>query len=157
MRTFRCTTEFEIPAGFQMHHVLPVAVFAGAAFGDAFARLRADGFDLRYFNTNGLPLPATEEAANDSGRPLHRGPHRRYNAMVFERVAAIVREMDSLQYSLSARMEAVQRLLILIAALRRCLSGDRNWISLNSRDPMHNQAAFQNLDSAIDILWSATK
>ena len=137
--------------------MLPVAVFSGDAFGKAFGMLRGDGFDPRYFNINGLLLPATEQTALDTGRPLHRGPHRRYNAVVFERVSSILCEMDRRHWSHAARADAVQRLDLLISALRRCLCGDRDWIFLNSRDPMHSNAAFHDLDGAIDLLWLATK
>lgn len=157
MRTFRRSADFKLPAGFQAHHVLPVAVFSGANFGSAFACLHADGFDPRSFRINGLLLPGTENAALRTGRPLHRGPHRRYNAMVSERVSSILREMDGCQRSPAARVDAVQRLTVLIDALKRCLSGGHSWICLNSRDPLHSNAAFGHLDEAIDILWCATK
>lgn len=157
MRVFRGASDVRAQPGFQAHHVLPVAVFSGATFGNAFGMLRVDGFDPRYFNINGLLLPATEQAALDTGRPLHRGPHRRYNAVVFERVSSIICEMDRRHRSDAARADAVQRLDLLISALRRCLSGDRDWIFLNSRDPMHSNAAFHDLDGAIDLLWLVTK
>ena len=157
MRAFRSKADFKLQAGFQAHHVLPVAVFSGCAFGQAFALLRADGFDPRSFKINGLLLPGTEDGARRSGRPLHRGPHRRYNGIVSDRVSVIICEMNRCQQSHAARIDAIQRLGILIAALRQCLSGNHSWIYLNSRDPLHSKAAFGDLDGAVDILWLATK
>ena len=45
------------------------------------------GFDD--FRANGLLLPATDDATLRTGMPLHRGPHRRYNELVIERVGRI--------------------------------------------------------------------
>lgn len=45
------------------------------------------GFDD--FRANGLLLPTTEAATLRTGMPLHRGPHRRYNELVIERVGRI--------------------------------------------------------------------
>jgi len=89
--------------------------------------------------------------------PLHRGPHRRYNELVAHRVAAILGEMDAGNRRFHARCDAVERLKLLTAALRNTLHRRHPPISLNQRDPFACNVDFSGLDSACDLLWSATK
>jgi hypothetical protein len=95
---------------FQLHHVLPVGVFGHDNFSNGFQRLRADGFDPRFYSVNGLFLPATESAALRWKMPMHRGPHRRYNELVAVRVAAILLDLERRCFSVLARREAIERL-----------------------------------------------
>lgn len=157
MRTFTRLSGARAIAGFQSHHLIPVAVFASRSFANAFDLVRLNGFDVRYFPRNGLFLPATEAVAIQSGLPLHRGPHRRYNDLVAHRIAAIFRDFPQIGYRQSARYDAVERIHLLAGALRASLYGSPPRISLNHRDPFNTAVNFTDLDSACDALWLATK
>lgn len=157
MRTFRRRRAHNVPSQHQSHHLIPVGVFSCPAFGHSFERLRGDGFDVSNFVHNGIFLPSTEAAALRARMPLHRGPHRRYNDLVAYRVAAILREMDVGHRRFHARCDAVERLKLLTAALRNTLHRRHPPMSLNQRDPFASNVDFLALDSACDLLWSATK
>ncbi len=113
------------------------------------------GFDD--FRRNGLLLPSTESASLRSGMPLHRGPHRRYNEVVIARVGRIearwslVRRRDDE----TAMSEALMRLRLLQAALRRELLSQRRRIVLNRREPVGTGFDFTELDAMAEALWAA--
>lgn len=157
MRVFRGMSGVSARSEFQLHHVLPVGVFSHGNFSNGFQRLRADGFDPRFYSVNGLFLPATESAALHWKMPMHRGPHRRYNELVAIRVAAILLDLERRYYSLLARCEAIERLNLLISTLRRILTGGQTFIMLSRRDPINSQAYFRDIESACDSLWKVTK
>lgn len=157
MRSFKRVAGFSAPGEFQSHHLIPVGVFASKAFSPAFEAIRGDGFDGRYFTRNGVFLPATEAAALRSGLPLHRGQHRRYNELVAYRIAAIFRDSSPLACRQSARSDAVERINLLAAALRKVLSRSHPHMSLNQRDPFNNSVNFDHIDSACEAIWIATK
>lgn len=115
------------------------------------------GFDD--FRANGLLLPATDRATKRTGLPLHRGPHRRYNEMVFERVGAIERSWSSQRARdpQDAGVQACFRLRLLQSALRRRLLSERNRILLNRNDPLGTGFDFTDLDAMAESLWAATK
>jgi len=52
------------------------------------------GFDFDDFEKNGVLLPATEQVAFETGQPLHRGPHPRYNQLVIDRLFLIIKLCD---------------------------------------------------------------
>jgi A nuclease family of the HNH/ENDO VII superfamily with conserved AHH len=157
MREFRGMTGVGVRPEFQLHHLLPVGVFGHRNFSTSFQLLRADGFDPRFYSVNGLFLPATESAAMLWKMPMHRGPHRQYNELVAARVDTILLEMQRRCYIMSARYEAVERLNLLIATLRRILTGGRTFLRLSSRDPLHSHAHFCDIDAACERLWLVTK
>ena len=70
----------------QRHHLLPRQIMGSAPLRRMVERLdrRRLGFDD--FRLNGMLLPAHEETALATSLPLHRGPHRHYNAVVMERL-----------------------------------------------------------------------
>jgi len=115
------------------------------------------GFDD--FRRNGMLLPATEDAASGVRLPLHRGPHRSYNAMVAERMGQIeagwsARRTHSPQ---SAHAEAAMRLRLLQSALRRrLLQPGQRPIMLNRNDPLGKGVDFSELDAMVDMLWAET-
>lgn len=110
------------------------------------------------FRRNGLLLPANDSAAVKIGLPLHRGPHRDYNAMVIERFGQIEAGWSARRVRApeAALMEAWERLELLQRALRRRLLAQRQRLRLNSRDPWNSQADFSRLDAMADLLWPAT-
>lgn len=120
-------------------------------------RRRATGFDD--FRRNGLLLPCQEGAAIRTGLPLHRGPHKRYNSVVAERVAGI--ELDWLQRKpvspRSAECDALSRIDLLQRALRRrLLSQSRRRFLLNRKDPIGSGQDFSELDAMAEALWCDT-
>lgn len=116
-----------------------------------------NGFDD--FRTNGLLLPAIDTTAIRLGLPLHRGPHRDYNALVFERVGQIEASWSAarLRTPEAALVEAFGRLELLQRALRRrLLDTRRKRLALNRNDPLGRGVDFAELDAMVDKLWSAT-
>lgn len=145
--------------GLQRHHLLPRQLLGRRCFGpmfDAIGRART-GFDD--FRVNGLLLPAKEKAAIRLALPLHRGPHRIYNAMVIERVGSIEACWSAyrLRSPQAANDVAVMRLRLVQRALRRrLLDPVRDRFALNARDPLCADLDFSELDAMADALWGGT-
>ena len=72
--------------GLQRHHLLPCQLLSRRCFGALLDAIGPERIGFDDFRCNGLLLPANDHAAVRLGLPLHRGPHRNYNAMVIERV-----------------------------------------------------------------------
>lgn len=112
------------------------------------------------FRRNGVLLPASELAATRTGLPLHRGPHRRYNALVAERLGQIEAgwAMRQTHSPLCAQDEAAMRLRLLQSALRRrLLRPGLRPILLNRNDPLGKGVDFSELDAMVDALWAGTE
>lgn len=122
---------------------------------DAVGRVRI-GFDD--FRCNGMLLPAREEAALRMALPLHRGPHRDYNAMVIERVGHIESCWAKRHGGQpeSACEDALMRLGLLQMALRRRLLDEARPFLLSRKDPAAREVDFSHLDALAEELWRAT-
>lgn len=145
-------------AGYQRHHLLPIALLRRPQMASLFDQLEAEGFVLHSFPQNGLLLPATEAEALLSGHALHRGPHPDYSDVVAARVertrACFVRQAP---HDLPrARRQAIARLRLLQQTARRALT-DRHGCGfwLNRRDPMRLFADRPYLDETIARLYGA--
>lgn len=144
--------------GLQRHHLLPRQLLSERCFGALFDQIGHQPVGFEDFRANGLLLPATEQATRRTGMPLHRGPHRRYNEVVIERVGRIeerwvrAHEHDPE----AARTEALMRLRLLQAALRRRLLSERRRMILNRKDPLGTGFDFTELDAMAEALWSST-
>lgn len=139
-------------AGFQRHHLIPLALTRRAQFAALFAGLEDDGLRLGRFAQNGLHLPSCEAAAAALGHALHRGPHPAYTDVVAARLDAIRASAPLARPA--ERWATVSRISTLQAALRRALTdrhGQSFWLS--RRDPMRLFADRAYLDSAIDALF----
>ena len=146
-------------SGFQRHHLLPCQLLSQRCFGPLFEAvgLRRVGFDD--FRSNGLLLPASDSAAVRIGLPLHRGPHRDYNAMVIERVGQVEESWARLRLRAPeiAVDEAAQRLKLIQRALRRrLLDPVRKRFALNRHDPVSAGTGYSELDAMADALWPET-
>lgn len=111
------------------------------------------------FRVNGLLLPCDECAALRLGLPLHRGPHRRYSALVVERVGQIEAAWSRMRLdnAENAALQAHMRLALLQRALRRyLLQGKPRGIVLNRCDPLRAGVDFSDLDAMAEALWGAT-
>lgn len=143
-------------AGFQRHHLIPVALLQRTQMAAMFDQLQAEGFALRHFDRNGLMLPACEPAALRSGHALHRGPHQGYSDVVAARVERIRGHFafHAPADLRAARRTAVMRLRLLQDATRRALT-DRHGAGfwLNRRDPMRLFVDRPYLDDAIERLF----
>lgn len=144
----------------QRHHLLPRQLLTRPSLRIMLESMdrRRIGFDD--FRINGMLLPAGEESALLTSLPLHRGPHRRYNDMVMERVGQIEQHWCGQRGASahSAREDAMMRLALLQAALRRRLldtMGRR--LLLNRRDPRGGPVDFSDLDAMAEALWGATE
>ncbi|MGZ3199631.1 MAG: AHH domain-containing protein [Croceibacterium sp.] len=145
--------------GMQRHHLLPRQLLSARCFGPLFERLGRDSVGFDDFRRNGLLLPSTDRAVARIGLPLHRGPHRHYNAMVFERVGQIEgrwaeRRLDAPGDALE---EALFRLGLLQQALRRRLMVERRRLLLNRADPLGEGRDFAELDAMAELLWRETE
>ena len=146
--------------GLQRHHLLPLQLLSRDCFTpmiDSLGRQRI-GFDD--FRSNGLLLPALEEASIKMALPLHRGPHREYNAMVIERVGQVEKSWSVNRFKSPemAGEEALMRLALLQRALsRRLLDTRLKRFTLNRKDPFGRPVDFSDLDAMADALWGATE
>lgn len=148
----------EYDPALQRHHLLPRQLLSRRCFGRFFDAVGVKQVGFDDFRTNGLMLPATEDRAWQFGMPLHRGPHRDYNAMVIERVGCIEARWAAVaaREPGAALEEALMRLALLQGALRRHLLAERRRILPNRNDPLGTGFDFTELDAMAETLWSAT-
>lgn len=145
--------------GLQRHHLLPRQLLGERCFGALFESVGRARIGFDDFRSNGLLLPANDAAALRFGLPLHRGPHRDYNALVIARVGQVeatwsARRAKSPELALQ---DALMRLTLLQRALRRRLLDPlRRRLSLNRHDPLGHAADFAELDAMAEALWGAT-
>lgn len=143
----------------QRHHLLPRQLLACPPFSKIFDAVGRERIGFDDFRHNGLLLPALEQAALVLGLPLHRGPHRRYNELVIERVGQIEAAWSRAgqQGSDAAAIEVLQQMRLLQASLRRnLLKREGRKLILNSRDPLGTGVNFAELDAMADGLWRQT-
>ncbi len=144
--------------GFQRHHLLPRQLLGRKCFGSMFETIGRHTVGFDDFRTNGVLLPATADATLRTGMPMHRGPHRRYNELVIERVGRIERSWAKNTRSDTERAldEALMRLGLLQDALRTRLLSERRRMILNRKDPIGTGFDFTELDAMAEKLWEAT-
>ena len=143
----------------QRHHLLPNQLLSKRCFGPLFETIGRDRLGFDDFRANGLLLPASDEAALRVRLPMHRGPHRDYNAMVAERVGQI--EGDWSQQRRRAPEVALDQALMRFGLLqralrRRLLAPQRSRMRLNRSDPIGAGLDFAELDAMADALWAGT-
>ncbi len=143
---------------YQRHHLIPLQV---ASIADIVTPLNAwmsGGFDFDDFDKNGILLPSSEQMAWETGRPLHRGSHPRYNELVIDRLLLIIRLSDKIANGNQRQAFFRFRIDLLQITLRRALIGSgMARLRLNKRDPGPSSAAFRDLDACIDILSMHTQ
>lgn len=147
-------------AGLQRHHLLPRQLLSHRCFGKLFDAIGRDRTGFDDFRRNGLLLPASAAAALRIGLPMHRGPHRHYNALVIERVGQIEAGWSGRRFAAPqiALDQALMRLALLQRALRRRLIDPvRLRLSLNRHDPLGKSIDFTELDLMAEALWPATE
>lgn len=144
--------------GLQRHHLLPRQLLSQRCFAPMFEALRPARIGFDDFRINGMLLPASDTAALRMAMPLHRGPHRRYNCMVIERVGRIEANWTGarLRRGLeSASDQALMQLWLVQRALRRrLLRGGAKHFTLNRADPIGRMQDFSELDAMADLLWA---
>ncbi|MGB3472236.1 MAG: AHH domain-containing protein [Erythrobacter sp.] len=144
--------------GLQRHHLLPRQLLSAPYFKTMFDEIGRVPFGFDDFRSNGLLLPATEEATLRTSMPMHRGPHRQYNELVIERVGCveatwvIARETDPE----AALIEALTRLRLPQQALRKRLLNEQRRMVLNRNDPLGTGFDFTELDAMAESLWVST-
>ena len=142
----------------QRHHLLPCQLLSLPCFRRMFDLLGLERIGFDDFRRNGLLLPARENAVRRLGMPLHRGPHRDYNAMVIEKVGRI-ESLWSTKRGTSddkAHAKALARLGSLQDRLRLRLLDQRHPLCLNRRDPLQADTDFSTLDALAEQLWQST-
>jgi hypothetical protein len=145
--------------GLQRHHLLPRQLLSRRCFGPLIGAIGRERIGFDDFRANGMLLPALDEASVRLGLPLHRGPHRAYNELVIERVGQVEGEWSRWRNQAPelALMQALMRLDLLQAALRRRLLDERRRIVLNRRDPLGQGFDFAALDAMAERLWGGTQ
>lgn len=148
----------EYDPGLQRHHLLPRQVVKMPSFRRMFSEIGRAAIGFDDFRFNGLLLPSNEEATLRLGMPLHRGPHRRYNEVVIERVGAIEERWSRMRVTgqPDAADVALYRLKLLQTALRRRLLSEQKRFVLNRKDPIGTGFDFTVLDAMAETLWQAT-
>lgn len=159
--SFRAVNRSGLPGyqpGLQRHHLLPRQLLAHRSFSPLIAALGPERIGFDDFRRNGLLLPANDHAAVRLGLPLHRGPHRSYNELVFERVGQIEGRWSAVRPRRpdEALAEALERLTLLQSALRRRLLAESRQLQLNRRDPQRGAGDFAALDAMAAQLWADT-
>jgi len=115
------------------------------------------GFEFDNFDKNGVLLPSDEQMALQTGRPLHRGPHPRYNQLVIERLLLIIRLSNQIDNQVQRKVFFRLRIAILQSVLRKALVGSVLPVfRLNRKDPGLSSSDFAQLDSCVDALYLAT-
>ncbi|GAA0488452.1 hypothetical protein GCM10009096_34240 [Parasphingorhabdus litoris] len=143
---------------YQRHHLIPLQAGSIDDVAVPLHREMEGGFDFDDFDKNGILLPSNERVALQTGRPLHRGPHPRYNELVIDRLLLIIKLSEQIE-SLFQRQSFFRfRVSLLQFTLRRALLG-RNMatLRLNKRDPGVTSEAFRDLDDCVDILCVQTQ
>lgn len=158
-RAVNCRDKPGYEAGLQRHHLLPRQILSNSCFHPMLAALGRERLNFDDFRSNGLLLPANDHAAVRIGLPLHRGPHRDYNALVIERFGQIESAWSAsrLRAPEVALHDALERLALLQRALRRRLLDQQRRLKLNRRDPLGFEADFAELDAMAAQLWPATE
>jgi hypothetical protein len=159
---FRSVNRKDAPGyqpGVQRHHLLPCQLLSKRCFAPLLDTIGRERIGFDDFRSNGLLLPASSESALRMRLPLHRGPHRDYNAMVTERVGQIEGDWARLRLIAPeiALDQALMRLGLLQRALRRrLLQPERAAMRLNRNDPLGTGLDFAELDAMAEALWAGT-
>jgi A nuclease family of the HNH/ENDO VII superfamily with conserved AHH len=132
--------------GFQRHHLIPVNLIRSRPFEHLFLSVTSVGFDARNFLSNGLSLPATEDVVEQTGLPLHRGPHPLYDQLVAECLGEI--SSQGIQGENKTPVSAYRRISELQGVLRRALQHDAS-LMLNRNDPRGSACPLFKLDHDI--------
>lgn len=133
--------------GFQRHHLIPVNLIRRPEFERLFLTLSSVGFDARNFSTNGVLLPATEMMVEQTGLPLHRGPHPQYDDLVAECLNEI--SCGIIRHTTVSPVSAYRWVAELQGLLRRALQHDAS-VMLNRNDPRGSICPLSKVD--YDIL-----
>ena len=145
--------------GWQKHHLLPRQLLTRRCLATMLAAVSPGGMWFDDFGTNGVLLPGTEAVAEQERLPLHRGPHKVYNELVFERIGAVEMEWSRIQSrdERQARHTARARIGLIQRALSRRLRGEGDKrLVLNSRDPIGRGIDYADLDAMAEQIWGAT-
>ena len=141
----------------QRHHLLPCQLLSLSCFSRILDAVGRERVGFNDFRRNGLLLPAKEEAVRRLSLPLHRGPHRDYNAMVIDRVGQIEQRWsrDRMIDSNAANNNAGTQIALLQRDLRRRLLDQRTPFRLSRKDPLGSGIDFSGLDAFAEDLWRA--
>lgn len=140
---------------YQRHHLIPRQACSETDLQEVLKNMGEVGFHFEDFEKNGILLPCCEKEAWRTGRPLHRGPHPRYNEIVIERLVHISSLGERID-KISERQNFFQfRFRILLVSLHKGLNCRRfRRISLNRRDPFRSSLSFDLIDSRIESMHS---
>lgn len=146
-------------ADLQRHHLLPRQAMGWPSFRLLFDKLGHERVGFDDFRRNGMLLPARESAVLRLGLPLHLGPHRDYNRVVIERLGIIEAGWARRRWTdeRDASTEALARIGLLQAALRRRILDQRRPLRFNKADPLARSRDFTLLDRLAEELWAASE
>jgi A nuclease family of the HNH/ENDO VII superfamily with conserved AHH len=158
MRDFlkrRSRSGFKVPTrpGWHRHHILPTNIRRYPDLRDFLGGIGdLDGW-LEDFGANGMFLPAVESVARATRLPLHRGPHRTYNAIVIDALDGI--RLGSLRIGIRRNGQAAS-VLALQRRLRSILQGSAldGDVLLASRNPFGPIPLAIAMDRQTDALFA---
>jgi A nuclease family of the HNH/ENDO VII superfamily with conserved AHH len=158
-RLVNCANRPGYEPGLQRHHILPRQLLNEPAFGPLVRAIEPRRLGFDDFRRNGLLLPAQDAVAVRVGLPLHRGPHRTYNQLVFERVGQIESTWSTVRLRAPeiALQDALERLSLLQRALRRRLLSEQRRSKLNRNCPLGTGVDFTEIDAMAGMLWPMTE
>ncbi len=143
----------------QRHHLLPQQLLGSKALNRMMSAVDPSGAIMLDFRRNGLLLPCAEAEAWRTALPLHRGPHRRYNHAVMERLGRIEAGWQRARKTSgdAAVVQAGFRLTLLQSALRRSLIAPKaaQNARLNRGDTMLRYRDFSTLDAMAELMLCA--
>jgi A nuclease family of the HNH/ENDO VII superfamily with conserved AHH len=126
--------------------VIPVNIIGSRVFAGLFALVAQVGFNPHSFIANGLLLPSTEAMAVYTGLPLHRGPHKHYDALIAEGLNIVWEQMRREQ--VADNVTVLRLLSEFVGHVRRALQHD-DALRLNRNDPRITHYPLSTLDADI--------
>jgi A nuclease family of the HNH/ENDO VII superfamily with conserved AHH len=147
MRGFRRREADVRYKNFQQHHLIPIAVLKNNVLLHYFNILEQHGFSPHDFTSNGILLPSTVSAAEKHNLPLHRGPHKYYNDLVFDCVQIIISRYDFVACNENEMSGALNDLTKLQASLKAMLRQGKALVFLSNYDPNYNTDLCQGRES----------
>ncbi|MBL0924349.1 MAG: AHH domain-containing protein [Sphingomonadaceae bacterium] len=126
--------------------MIPVNITRSSVFAGLFAVVAQVGFSPHNFVANGVLLPSTEAMAIHTRLPLHRGPHKQYDALIAEGLHMIWDDMR--RGSMPDNITVLRLLSEFVGHIRRTLQHDRA-LRLNRNDPRCLHPPLSALDADI--------
>ena len=108
--------------GWVRHHLVPLQCMGDAVLGPFLLRMRASGFCMDDFRTNGILLPTLSSDSKKSSLPVHVGGHPNNNWRIMAELHAIRAICESIRSDSRAREFALSGLRGLQKWVRKAIT-----------------------------------